>query len=323
MTAELDAGQARLKRREGLTGAATSAAILLFSGAVLGLGLQLMLAGRLEFSQVLLATVAMISSFGPVVALSSLSTGLLPTMAAGERVLDLLAEVPETPEVQTGREVRVFTGARCEEVSFAYAGEEILSRFSLPIAENRITGICGASGSGKSTLLKLLMRFWDTGAGRITISGEDIRRINTENLRRLEGYVTQETFLFEATLEDNIRLAKPGASASEVEEAAEKAGIHEFIRSLPRGYQTRVGELGEGLSGGERQRIALARAFLHGAPFLLLDEPTSNLDSFNEALILKSLREAAGDKTVVLVSHRVSTLRIADRTYAMENGRLS
>jgi ATP-binding cassette subfamily C protein len=322
MNAGLDEEQAWLKRLEGLTGAATDAAILLFSGAVLCIGLQQMLSGLLEFSRVLLAAVAMLSSFGPVVALSSLSGNLLQTMAAGERVLELLEEEPETPEIKTGTEVR-FSGARCENVGFAYDGEEILRRVSLGLPKNRITGICGKSGSGKSTLLKLLMRFWDVGEGCIRISGEDIRCINTGSLRRLEGYVTQDTFLFQATLEDNIRLARPGAQLSDVQRAAESAGIHSFIRSLPKGYKTHVGELGAGLSGGERQRIGLARAFLHDAPLLLLDEPTSNLDSLNEAAILKSLREAAGDKTIVLVSHRASTLRVADMVYRMESGRLS
>ncbi|WP_449240459.1 amino acid ABC transporter ATP-binding/permease protein [Desulfoscipio gibsoniae] len=322
ITARLDQEQARLKRREGLTGAATDTAIMFFSGVVLCLGLHMVFSGRLEFHRALLATVAMLSSFGPVVALSNLSGSLLQTMAAGARVLDLLEEEPETPEVQKGAEV-CFNGACCENVGFAYGGEDILRKVHFNLPKNRITGICGKSGSGKSTLLKLLMRFWDVREGCIRISGEDIRCVNTENLRCLEGYVTQDTFLFQTTLENNIRLAKPEASMSEVRRAAESAGIHRFIRSLPKGYQTRVGELGEGLSGGERQRIGLARAFLHGAPLLLLDEPTSNLDSLNEASILKSLRKAAGDRAIVLVSHRASTLRIADMVHRMECGRLS
>lgn len=322
MTAELDREQSRLKHREGLSGAAADTAIMLFSGLVLGLGLHLTHTGGLEFHRMLLATVAMLSSFGPVVALSSLSNDLLQTMAAGARVLDLLDEKPETAEVLKETNLS-FSGARCEDVGFAYGGEKVLRKVNIGLPKNRITGICGKSGSGKSTLLKLLMRFWDVTDGRIRISGEDIRRIGTGNLRRLEGYVTQDTFLFQATLEDNIRLAKPEAPMSEVHKAAASAGIHQFIQSLPQGYQTRVGELGDGLSGGERQRIGLARAFLHGAPLLLLDEPTSNLDSLNEAALLKSLREAAGSRTVVLVSHRASTLGIADMVHHMESGRLS
>lgn len=322
MTAALEEEQLCLKRRESLVEAVTDGAILLFSGGMLGWGLALLTVGELGFTQVLLATVALMSSFGPVVALSSLSSNLLLTMAAGERVLDLLEEEPETPEVKTGKEVD-FGGASCQDVGFAYDGESILRQVNVALPKNKIIGIYGPSGSGKSTLLKLLMRFWDVRQGCILISGEDIRSLNTAGLRRLEGYVTQDTFLFQGTLADNIRLARPQARTAEVRRAAEKAGIHAFIRSLPQGYQTCVGELGEGLSSGERQRIGLARAFLHRAPLLLLDEPTSNLDSVNEAAILKTLQEAAADKTVVLVSHRPSTLQIADTVYRMECGRVS
>ncbi len=322
ITDEMEASQARLKRFEGLTSAIADATVLVFSGAVLCTGMWLLQSGRMDFPQVITATVAMMSSFGPVVALSNLSNNLLHTMEAGERVLDLLSEEPETPEVTKGSKVD-FYGADCKDVDFAYDEGNILKNINLGIPQNGITGISGKSGSGKSTLLKLMMRFWDVSSGHIRISGEDIRRINTGNLRFMEGYVTQETFLFEGTLLDNIRLSKPEATPEEVIKAAEDAGIHDFIRSLPMGYETRLHELGEGISAGERQRIGLARAFLHGAPFLLLDEPTSNLDGFNEAIILKSLREAAGEKSIVLVSHRTSTLRIADSVYQMDGGRMS
>ena len=193
----------------------------------------------------------------------------------------------------------------------------------MKFSENKIVGVIGKSGSGKSTLLKLLMRFWKTTNGTVNISGTNIENINTANLRDMESYMTQETQLFKDTIANNIRIGKLSATDAEVIAACKKASIHDFIMTLPNGYDTQVGELGETLSGGERQRIGLARAFLHDAPFMLLDEPTSNLDSLNEAVILRSLKEESAGKTVVLVSHRASTMRIADVTHSVETGRVS
>ena len=184
-------------------------------------------------------------------------------------------------------------------------------------------GIIGPSGSGKSTLLRLFMRFWDVNHGAVKLSGADVKDINTADLRQMEALVTQDTHLFHDSIANNLRIAKPDATREELEEACRKASVHDFILSLPKGYDTPVGELGDTLSGGERQRLGLARAFLHGAPLLLLDEPTSNLDSLNEAVILKALREEQGDRTVVLVSHRASTMGIAHRVCRVANGRLS
>jgi ATP-binding cassette subfamily C protein len=314
---DMERQQLKLKRLEGKAAAVTDAAVLLFSGTVLFAGLLLLQNGEIAFSRVLIATVAMMSSFGPVVALSSLSNDLTHTLTAGEQVLVLLDENPETPEVDAGL-TTAYRGAVCEDVGFTYGSERVLRNVSLNIPQTGINAIYGESGSGKTTLLKLLMRFWDAQQGRILLSGEDIRSINTKNLRNMEGYVTQDTFLFEGSLLDNIRLSKPDADIAEVYQAAEAAGIHEFICRLPKGYDTRLGELGEGLSAG----LGLARAFLHGAPLLLLDEPTSNLDSLNEAVILKSLKEAAGKRSIILVSHRESTLRVADRIFGMSNGML-
>ena len=316
---DMERQQLTLKRLEGKAAAVTDAAVLLFSGAVLFAGLLLLQNGEIAFSRVLIATVAMMSSFGPTVALSSLSNDLTHTMTAGERVLALLDETPEVPEVDAGL-TTAYRGAVCQDVGFTYGSERVLQNISLSIPQTGITAICGESGSGKTTLLKLLMRFWDAQQGRILLSGKDIRSINTRSLRDMESYVTQDTFLFEGTLLDNIRLSKPDNDMAEVYQAAEAAGIHEFICQLPKGYDTRLGELGEGLSAGQRQRLGLARAFLHGAPLLLLDEPTSNLDSLNEAIILKSLKESANIKSIVLVSHRESTLRIADNIFGMRNG---
>ena len=259
----------------------------------------------------LLTTIALMGSFGPVVALSNLSNNLNQTLASGERVLSLLEEEPRIEEV-TGKDSITFENAAAEHVDFAYEEEQILKDYSIAFPKGKVIGIHGASGSGKSTLLKLLMRFWDVDNGRVMISGVNVKEVNTVDLRNMESYVTQETYLFHDTIANNIAVGKPGASREEIVEAAKKASVHEFIMTLPNGYDTKVGELGDTLSGGEKQRIGIARAFLHDAPSLLLDEPTSNLDSLNEGIILKSLKESRGDKTVVLVSHRKSTMNLAD-----------
>mgnify|MGYP000541419626 FL=1 len=297
---------------------------------MLALTIWLYAKGEMGFEGILTCTIAMMGSFGPVVALSSLSNNLNQTLASGERVLSLLEETPLVEEIPGDVETsgaesmeHGFTGAEAENVTFAYGEEVILDNYSLKLQSGKITGIHGASGSGKSTLLKLLMRFWDVQDGSVSVDGTDVRKIPTKYLRDMESYVTQETHLFHDSIANNIAIAKPGASREEIMEAAKKASIHDFIMTLPKGYDTEVGELGDTLSGGEKQRIGIARAFLHECPLILLDEPTSNLDSLNEGIILKSLKESAKKKTVVLVSHRVSTMNVADVVYEMENGRIS
>ena len=210
-----------------------------------------------------------------------------------------------------------------ENLKKSFEDLDVLHDISLGVEEGEVVAIIGPSGSGKSTLLKLLMRFWDVQDGSVSVDGTDVRKIPTKHLRDMESYVTQETHLFHDSIANNIAIAKPGASREEIMEAAKKASIHDFIMTLPKGYDTEVGELGDTLSGGEKQRIGIARAFLHECPLILLDEPTSNLDSLNEGIILKSLKESAEKKTVVLVSHRVSTMNVADVVYEMENGRIS
>lgn len=274
--------------------------------------------GAVDFAGVLIPTVALMSSFGPCVALANLGSTLQNTFAAGNRVLDILDEIPAVEEIAGKPEV-FFTGASAEHVTFSYGGETILSDVSLSVPKGAVIGISGKSGSGKSTLLKLLMRFWNVQSGSVKLSDVEIGEINTTNLRNLEGFMTQETHLFHDSIRSNLRIAKLDATDAEIEAACKKASVHDFILSLPQGYDTPVGELGDTLSGGERQRLGLARAFLHDAPFMLLDEPTSNLDSLNEAVILKSLHEQRADKTVVLVSHRQSTMRIADTVYSVES----
>ena len=319
---ELGKMQKDLNRLEASQKSVTNLAILLFSFGMLFLMLYSYLGSSVSFENFLIATIAMMGSFGPVVALSSLSNNLNQTLASGERVLSLLEEIPQVEEV-TGQEEIGFAGAAACQVDFSYEEEQILKDYSIQIPKGRIIGIHGVSGSGKSTLLKLLMRFWDVQQGQMQISGEDVRRVNTSNLRDLESYVTQETYLFHDSIANNIAVGKPGADRDEIMEAAKKASIHDFIMTLPKGYDTQVGELGDTLSGGERQRLGLARAFLHDAPFLLLDEPTSNLDSLNEGVILRSLQSERGGRTVVLVSHRASTMAVADEVYAAQEGRVS
>lgn len=314
--------QKDLSKMEASQRALTNLVILVSSFAMLFLALHLYRSGQTGFDTVVICTIAMMGSFGPVVALSSLSNNLNQTLASGERVLSILEEEPQVREVEDGV-CTEFSGASCRHVDFAYGEETILRDYSIGFQPGQIAGIHGSSGSGKSTLLKLLMRFWDVQGGAVKISGENIRKICTGNLRDMESYVTQETYLFHDSIANNIAVGRPGASREEIMEAAKKASIHDFILSLPDGYDTKVGELGDTLSGGERQRIGIARAFLHDAPFLLLDEPTSNLDSLNEGIILRSLNETCREKTVVLVSHRASTMGIADVVYEMENGRIS
>ena len=316
--------QEDLSKMEGSQRSFTNMVILLASFGMLALTIWLYDKGAMGFEGILTCTIAMMGSFGPVVALSSLSNNLNQTLASGERVLSLLEETPLVEEIPGDVETEhEFKGAEAENVTFAYGEEVILDNYSLKLQPGKITGIHGASGSGKSTLLKLLMRFWDVQDGSVSVDGTDVRKIPTKHLRDMESYVTQETHLFHDSIANNIAIAKPGASREEIMEAAKKASIHDFIMTLPKGYDTEVGELGDTLSGGEKQRIGIARAFLHECPLILLDEPTSNLDSLNEGIILKSLKESAEKKTVVLVSHRVSTMNVADVVYEMENGRIS
>lgn len=364
--------QKKLSEMEGSQRSVTNLVILIASFGMLFLTLNLYGRGSIGYDGVLTCTIAMMGSFGPVVALSSLSNNLNQTLASGERVLSILEEKPQveevegewTPGVQACRNVTAdvqsgagqrksalavdglkrdvasasdgvgvsakqdvgngaagwtFSGADAEYVTFAYDNEVILDDYSLDISAGKILGIHGASGSGKFTLLKLLMRFWDVNSGALHVDGEDVRKIPTKHLRDMESYVTQETHLFHDSIANNIAIGKPGATREEIMEAARKASIHDFIMHLPKGYDTEVGELGDTLSGGEKQRIGIARAFLHGSPFLLMDEPTSNLDSLNEGIILKSLRESAEEKTVVLVSHRKSTMNVADVVFEMKD----
>ncbi len=319
---ELAADEERMKRATGRATALTNSVILACDLAMLLVAAGLNARGSVGFDGVLIPVLALMSSFGPVVALANLGSTLQPTLAAGNRVLAILDEEPVTPEV-TGEKRVGFSGAAAGHVGFSYGDERVLDDVSLEALVGRVVGITGRSGSGKSTLLRLFMRFWDADEGSVSVSGRDVRRVDTANLRELESLVTQETHLFHDSIRNNLRIARLDATDEEIEDACRKASVHDFVTSLPKGYDTPVGELGDTLSGGERQRLGLARAFLHDAPFMLLDEPTSNLDSLNEAVILRSITKERGERTVLLVSHRPSTMRIADTVVSVENGRVS
>ena len=311
-----------LKKQAARGNASVGSLLIFFDFLMLFTSAVLYEKGIVVADGVLLPTIAMMGSFGPVISLAGLGGTLQYTFAAGNRVLDILEETPAASEI-SGREQTEFEEAEAKHVNFYYDREQILKDFSVKIPRGQITGIAGKSGSGKSTFLRLLMRFWQCSSGSVEISGRNVNEINTKDLRSMESFVTQDTHLFHDSILENLRIARENATREQVEDACRKASLHDFIMSLPEGYDTEVGELGDTLSGGERQRIGLARAFLHDGDLLLLDEPTSNLDSLNEAVILRSLQQERGSKTVVLVSHRKSTMTIADQVCSVENGRVS
>ena len=318
---QVNENQKLLKEYEGDTQALVNLAVSGFTLVMLICGIWLYSQGSMEPISILLSTVLMISSFGPVIALSNLSNNLLTTLASARRVLAVLDEKEVVEEI-IGNKNAVFGDIHVDQVNFAYDQEPILQDVGACFETGKIHGILGKSGSGKSTLLKLLMRFYDRESGALSINHQDVKGINTSDLRSMESFVAQDTVLFHDSIKNNIRIAKLNASEEEIVEACKKANLHEFIQSLPNGYDSEVSELGDSLSGGEKQRISLARAFLHDAPCILLDEPTSNLDALNEGMILKTLKAQKG-KTILLVSHRPSTMRIADTLLSVENGRVS
>ena len=320
---KIDTAFERIKDQEAKVRVYTEVAVSAFNIIMLFTGLILFSLDKIDFSAFLIGVILLMSSYGPVIALSNLSSNLLQTLASGERVLSLLAEEPELKDVESAVDLKEVSRIDVENVNFAYGEEQILSDVSLSVKKGEILGIHGRSGSGKSTLLKLLMRFYDPKSGSIKINGESLPNINTCSLRNNMAYITQQTYIFNETIEENIRLARRDATLEEIMEAAKKASIHDFILSLPEDYQTKMTELGGNLSDGEKQRIGIARAFLHNAPIILLDEPTSNLDSLNEAMILKSLLNVKAEKLIILVSHRQSTMAICDQVIGIENGRMS
>ncbi|MCW9732935.1 ABC transporter ATP-binding protein/permease [Avibacterium sp. 20-15] len=313
----------KIKQQEAKVRCYTDIAVSLFNLTILFVGILLWYLHKIDFSELLIAVILLMSSYGPVIALSNLSNNLLQTLASGERVLTLLSEQPYLEEVKTGLDLNNIEQLSGKNIEFCYENEVILSNIEFSLNKGQILGIHGRSGSGKSTLLKLIMRFYDPQKGIIQINGKNLTALNTQALRDNIAYITQQTYIFNQSIYENILLAKRNASREEVINAAKKAAIHDFIMGLPQGYETKVSELGSSLSDGEKQRIGIARAFLHNAPIILLDEPTSNLDSLNESIILHSLLNVKKDKLIILVSHRASTMAICDKVIEIANGRIS
>lgn len=320
-TASILKEERKMRFYEGSSRSITDAFIIFFDVCMVLVSAVLYQQGLVDFAGVLIPSICLIESFEPCLELVALGNRLSKTFAAGKRVLSLLDEQTMVPEI-AGEKSISFHGAKVEQVTVLSDGYPVLKDASLEIKEHTIVGLTGPSSSGKSTLLNLLMYFGTPDTGTVEISGVPIECVNTEDLRSMVSLVTHDTYLFMDTIFNNLRIAKKDATMEEVQTACKKASVHEFIMGLPHGYETQVSELGDSLSGGERQRLGLARAFLHGAPFLLLDEPTSNLDSLNEAVILKSLHNQRKEKTVLLVSHRSSALCIADEVYSAERGHL-
>ena len=312
----------KMKHDTTKASATTELCVSLFIIAALAVGIALVANDVLTIGKMIIGVVAVFGSFGPVIAISALPGNLTQTFASGDRVLNLLAEKPAVTPVQNGEKIE-YNDLKVTDLSFSYDGQtQVLSDICMHAGKGEIIGIVGESGCGKSTFLKLLLRFWQKNHGEIAYNGVDIDNIDGDSLLDNVTMVSQVTYLFDETIEDNLRIAKPDATQEEIEAACKLASIHDFILTLPDGYKTRVGALGDNLSAGEKQRIGLARAFLRGSELILLDEPTSNVDSINEGIILKALKEQKNKKSIILVSHRESTMAIADIIYRVKDGRM-
>lgn len=313
----------KMKHDTTRAAAATELSVSLFIIATLAVGVLLVSLNMLSIGKMIIGVVAVFGSFGPVIAISALPGNLTQTFASGDRMLNLLAEKPAVNEINDGKDIE-YDNLNVVDLSFSYDGQtQVLKDITMHARKGEIIGIVGESGCGKSTFLKLLLRFWQKDGGEIAYNGVDIDKINTNSLLNNVTMVSQTTYLFDETIEDNLRIANPNATQEELETACKMASVHDFIMTLPDGYQTSVGALGDNLSAGEKQRIGLARAFLRGSELILLDEPTSNVDSINEGIILKALKEQKNKKSIILVSHRESTMAIADRIYRVENGKMA
>ncbi|MDE6189341.1 MAG: ABC transporter ATP-binding protein/permease [Clostridia bacterium] len=313
----------RMKRNITRAAAATELTVSIFIVLTLIVGVLLVSYDKLSVGAMIIGVVAVFGSFGPVIAISALPGNLTQTFASGDRVLNLLSEKPAVEEVKDGKDFD-YENLKVDNLSFSYDGQtQVLQDVKMSAEKGEIIGIVGESGCGKSTFLKLLLRFWQKDGGTIAYNGADIDTVNTANLLDNVTMVSQSTYLFDETIEENLRIANPQATQAELEEACKLASVHDFIMTLPDGYKTSVGALGDNLSAGEKQRIGLARAFLKGSQLILLDEPTSNVDSINEGIILKALKEQKSKKSIILVSHRESTMAIADRIYRVVDGKMS
>ncbi len=342
ITEQLFKKQAKIKNQATNLFAFIDAGIIIFSIAQGLVCLHLIQQNAISAPVAVIATILTASSFAPYISLASLGNTLTHTFACGERVLSILEEEPIIQPVTNGINLeKNYTennansfdkntlqnaansfesnnnpfDIELEAVDFSYAEDKaiVLHNLNLNIRQNEIVGLVGESGRGKSTILKLLLRFWEPNSGEVKIGGHNLKEVNTESIYKNINYMTQTTNLFAGTLRSNLLIAKPSASDEEIMEALKKAAIHDFVKTLPNGLDTIVGEEGVNFSGGEKQRLGLARCFLADKPILLLDEPTSNIDSINEAIILRAISRERKNKTIIFVSHRPSTLSICDR----------
>ena len=312
-----------IKHKSGVVSAITEASVSIAIVITLLLGIILVKKDVITIGRMIIGIVAIFGSFGPVIALAKLPSDLTQTFASGDRVLNLLEEKPVVSEIKKKNDFD-YQELNVKDLSFGYNSDKlVLDDISMYAKKGEIIGIVGESGCGKSTLMKLLLRFWKKNSGNIYYNDLDIEDINTNSLLRNVTMVSQSTYLFDDTIKENLNIAKLNATDEEIIEACKKASIHEFISKLPDGYDTKVGSLGDNLSAGEKQRIGLARAFLRDAELILLDEPTSNVDSINEGIILKSLALQKKKKSIILVSHRETTMAIADRVYKIDKGHIS
>jgi subfamily B ATP-binding cassette protein MsbA len=286
------------------------------------------MAARLELNQFASFVGAMLLAQTPVRALSQLWTAVKEGLGAAQRVFALIDTKPSIVDAPNAAKLKIsrapFSGSvRFESVSFAYhPGAEALNHFTCDVPAGKKIALVGPSGAGKSTVFNLLLRFYDATRGKITVDGQDIRSVTLESLRAGMALVTQEPFLFDDTIRANIGCGREGATVDDIESAAKAAAAHDFIRNLPDGYNTRVGEGGLRLSGGQRQRVAIARAMLRDAPILLLDEATSSLDSENERQVQDALRRLMKGRTTIVIAHRLTTVLDADAICVLDRGRI-
>ncbi|XXX77733.1 ABC transporter ATP-binding protein [Sorangium sp. So ce134] len=319
---------ASLQRRASRAGAlqvATSEALVSFTTlACLIVAVLLVRRGTISWTEAVVATLVTAAAFAPVGEAVGIAGGLSPLRTSANRVL-AIAEAPRNVP-DTG--VESLHGAppriEFENVRFGYEeGKLVLDGVSFAVEPGETVALVGASGAGKSTCMNLILRFWDVQEGRVLVGGRDVRRVRTADLRRFVAPVPQDVYVFHASVAENLRLGRPDAPQTAVERAARAARAHDFIASLPEGYDTQLGERGARLSGGQRQRLAIARALVLDAPILLLDEAASNLDSENERAIQEALRAARQGRTTLVIAHRPSTIRAADRIVVLDGGRVA
>lgn len=317
LTRDLNRSSKKLSNNMGNNFATSSTIILIANIVFILVGARLYMAGEVNFLNLIFPIAIFISSFGPTSALASLGNNLVLTFACGKRVMSLLREAPAVDEVTNKNEVS-YEKIDLTDVEFSYDDTELIKDFNLSSRLNQVVGLEGKSGCGKSTVLKLIMRFFDPIKGSISLNEINLKDINSRNLRDNISYVAQESHLFKGTIRENLLVANESATEIDLIEATKKANIYDFIMSLDHGFDTEIVKDKALLSTGQIQRLALARMFLRDSKLYILDEPTANIDAYNEGIILKSLYEEKDDKNIFISSHRKSTLRICDEVINMQ-----